>query len=497
MGSFTFKQRLFHSHNFFGIIAALFLYVSIFFGLFAIYLPYISVWEKPSRHFSLAKIEEIEYEKILNPIFKEQNASNSKIEIILPNFKGDPALHVSRPFEQANIYNPTNNEKITNEQNSQLAKFLNEMHYGNPLGLVGLAVFGLIGVLVIFLSINGLLMVLMYRFKSKVNSSRSFFALYHRKIFIWLIAPFFLIVLIGAVFGTSFFSVELISKITTKQSANSIIGKIIFKEVVLPKKQGDGKMLSIASLIKKANDINPNINFEKIILFNWQDESALIKLEGYNPKMPFLNGFINKPNILLKGSSGELVRQVKVLDREWVVLLADFVGFIHLLFGVDIFSRTIVAFLMFVCGVGVVFSVLLYLNKETKILQDVYYYHWFSKLSLAVILGVVPATASLFLTQWLLPFDLSFRLTWQRGIFFDIWLMGLAYSFYELDTKRAIRVFLNFGGSFFVLSVFAHWANMGLHVKPINIFSVDMSLLTFGGLCIFLSYKIKKKALNV
>lgn len=497
MKELSFKQRLFHSHNFFGIISALFLYISIFFGIFAIYLPYISVWEKPSRHFNVAVLEEIQFEKMLNPMLKEKNVSNSKIEIILPNFKGDPALAISRPFEKANFFNPINHSKIEDEANSQLANFLNEMHYGRPLGIAGLMFFGLISVLVLFICLNGLMMVFMYKFKNKISNAQSFFAVFHRKIFIWLIAPFFLIVLIGAVFGTSFFTQELISQLTTKQSSNLIIGKMIFKETKLPKKQGDEKMLDISHLINKAKSINPNINFEKITLYNWQDKSALIKFEGYNPKMPFLNGFTNKPNIILKGTNAELVSQSKVLDREWVILLIDFVAFIHLLFGVDIISRTIIAVLMTICGLGVIFSILLYIKRKTKMLESFHYYHWFSRFALAVILGVIPAVASLFLTQWLLPFELNYRLTWQQGIFFDIWLISLAYSFYELNSLKIIRAFLGFGGVLFILSVLFHWLKMGLSVELVRVFSVDMALLLMGALCIFANFKLKRKDLNV
>lgn len=80
---------------------------------------------------------------------------------------------------------------------------------------------------------------------------------------------------------------------------------------------------------------------------------------------------------------------------------------------------------------------------------------------------------------------------------FDIWLISLAYSFYELNSLKIIRAFLGFGGVLFILSVVFHWLKMGLSVELVKVFSVDMALLLMGALCIFANYKLKRKVLNV
>ena len=51
-----FKQRLQRVHVATGISFSLLMYVAVFFGIFAILLPYIQVWEKPSRHYQIADI---------------------------------------------------------------------------------------------------------------------------------------------------------------------------------------------------------------------------------------------------------------------------------------------------------------------------------------------------------------------------------------------------------------------------------------------------------
>lgn len=88
-------------------------------------------------------------------------------------------------------------------------------------------------------------------------------------------------------------------------------------------------MITMNELIKKAKEINPNIDIQEIELTNWQDSSATAKLEGYNPYMPFLNGISNKPSVTLSGVDGSLITQQTVMDKHWSGLFYDSVFFLH------------------------------------------------------------------------------------------------------------------------------------------------------------------------
>lgn len=494
------KQRLFKGHEFIGMLTSFFLYISLFFGIFAIFLPYIQIWENPSLYFAQKDIATIHYEKMLNPILKEQNQSNSKLELTLVGFRNQPYLTISRPFSKPYHFNPHTFESITLE-NSNLANFLNEIHYAKPLGLIALTLYGLISTAIIFVIIGGLTMVILYRFGKHSTNRRRFLSKWHRNIFIWLSLPFFLFILCAAVMGISFSGLAPLSYFATKgeqKEVGAIIGKVLFpRDEIVKKTNINTKMLPINILIKKAQSINPNINYEKATLIHWGEKNARIILEGYNPYKPFLNGITNKPKVTLKGSDGALISQIKVEDRKYTILIFEAVYFLHLLFGVDIFSRVIVALMMFACGVGLVFSIMLYLSKRVKVFKSIPTYHWLEKLSIFVVVGIFLATASLFLTQWLLPFNLENRLIWQQGIFYNVWIATLTYSFYEKSSKKAIKRLFTLSGACFILSVLCHQVSVGLQVKILDVILVDMALFVLGVSLLYLGYKLNKKDLHV
>ena len=246
-------------------------------------------------------------------------------------------------------------------------------------------------------------------------------------------------------------------------------------------------MQPISTLIKKAGEIAPELIFQRLVLENWGDETARISLEGYNPRKPFLNGVTIKPSVLLDGRDGRLLERHKVSDRPWAVQLTDAVYFLHLLFGVGIFTRSLVFVIMLASGLGIGFGILLWMEKKKRRFKGkLPFYHWMPKLSLAVILGVLPATGLFLVLHWLLPLDLPHRLTWHQGLFFDAWLAALAWSFYRISATRAAREFLITGGVLFMAAPLLHWLKTGLgpvaliQGQMLPILCVDIGLLLAG-----------------
>jgi len=62
------KQRLQRVHVAAGISFSLFMYIAVFFGIFAILLPYIQVWEKPSRHIEYMDVTKVDYATMIDPV---------------------------------------------------------------------------------------------------------------------------------------------------------------------------------------------------------------------------------------------------------------------------------------------------------------------------------------------------------------------------------------------------------------------------------------------
>ena len=499
-----FKQRIQSVHVSAGITFSLFMYICLFFGIFAILLPYIKVWEKPSRHFAPIEITKINYSAMIDPVISAPDFPKNNIIVRLPGFMNEPALSISHQFTKAIFFNPSSMERIDDEgKQSRLALFLNHMHYGRPLGFLGKVFFGLISVGVLFLIIGGLIQVYLIKYGNKGKTKQRFFSKWHRKIFTWVFAPFILITLTGALMNVGLIGASPMAGILTNGKTTDIqavVGPTLFPQPkAVPSLKEKAKMLPISQLIKKAQSIDSDINFQELRLINWNDKSAQIELKGYNPYMPFLNGIFNKPSIILSAVDASLIKHVDVMDRTWSMYVAESTFFLHFLFGVDIFTRLFITLLMLASTFAVGFAVSLYLEKKAKKFDGkIPFYHWMGKLSLAVIIGVIPATGLIFNLQWLLPFDMQDRVFWQQAIFFNFWLATLTWSFYRIESFKAAKEFLILGAVLFMFAPIVHFINSGF--TPISLFvgqmkgilNVDISLFIFGLILLFVGLKLPK-----
>lgn len=499
-----FKQRLQRIHVSTGITFSLLMYIAVFFGIFAIMLPYIQVWEKPSRHFQAADITKINYSAMIDPVISDPDYPRNNIRITLPGYLNDPALKISHQFMEATVFNPSTEEKLNHEgDRSQLAKFLNGMHYGRPLEEVGYTIFGFMAVAVMFLIIGGLILVNTLKYKNNGKNQQSTFSKYHRKIFTWVFPPFIIITLTGALMCIGYNGSGPMTYISTK-GETAIIGKITNpilypKEKAIVKQNNTVDMLPISELIKKAQEINPDVTLQKLTLINWKDSSARIKLQGYNSYYPFLNGIFNKPTLTLNAVDGSVIQNIKVMDKHWSVLVSDATYFLHLLFGVNIYTRVFIALIMLSSCFAIGFGVMLWLEKKAKKFEGkIPFYHWMGKFSLAMMIGVIPASAVLFNLQWLLPIDLTDRLIWQKGAFFNMWLLTLVWSFYRINSYQAAKELLFLAGVLFINVPILHGVIMGL--SPFDLYSqgmniilnVDIALFILGLLLLFVSFKLPK-----
>lgn len=495
-----FKQRVFRIHIAAGITFSLIMYIAIFFGVFAIFLPYIQTWEKPSRYIEKTDIMNVNYNFMLEETLKNPDFPKDNILINLPGRMGDPTVSISNRFVKPVVFNPITNEKIKDEDKTttNLAAFLNELHYGQPLKLIGRLSFGFVAVGTMVLVITGLFLIYLFKFRYKAKNSQALFSTIHVKIFTWAFIPFLLITLTGAVMNVGLISAPPMAQILTKSEAKSIdelVGSVLFPQNKPIKKENiNVTMLPLSELLKKASEINPQLIFKQIKLINWNDTTARAEFIGYNPYKPFLNGGIfNIPYVAFNAHTGELLENKKVLDTVFPVFIAEGLFFLHFLFGIDIFSRVIVAFIMAFCGIAIGFGVMLWLEKKAKKFDGrITFYHWMGKFSLATMIGVIPATAVLFLLQWLLPFDLEDRILWQQGIFYNVWLFTLFWSFYRINSYQASKEFFVIGGTIFILTVILHLINFDLTTLTSNILGVDIVLFLFGILLIFIAKKLPK-----
>ena len=143
------------------------------------------------------------------------------------------------------------------------------------------------------------------------------------------------------------------------------------------------------------------------------------------------------------------------------------------------------------------FGVLLWLEKKArKFPKGVPAYQGMGKLSLATMIGVIPATGVLFALQWALPFDMQDRFLWQKGLFAVAWIATFTWSFYRINSYQAAREFLKIGGVLYLISPFIHFYSSGF--SPIELFNggmgdilgVDVALFISGLLLLYVAYKL-------
>jgi len=491
-----FKQRLFRIHSSAGITFSIVMYISIFFGIFTILLPYISQWEKPSRHFEKAELININYNKMLDVVLQNPDFPKDNILINLPGNTGDPALTITHMFAKPISFNPISEERIDDETSkTHLGKFLNELHYGAPLKLAGRLIFGFVAIGTMALIITGLILVIKMKFQNKGKNQHAVFSKIHIKILTYVFPVLLLVSLTGAIMNVGLISSGPMSQLLTKgQSLNidALVGSVLFPRAEAVKKENkNASMLKIQDLLKKAKEINPELTFKQLKLINWNDSSARIQVIGYNPYKPFLNGRIfNKPSVTLSATTAELITNKKVMDNTWGAFLSEFLFFLHFLFGIDIFTRILIAIIMLFACIGIGFGVMIHLEKQAKKFQDkTIFYHWLGKLSLSTMIGILPATGSLFLMQWILPFDIEDRVLIQQCIFYNIWIFTLFWSFYRINSYKASKEFFFTAGILFILAPILHLIKVNYSMSYIGI---DITLLVLGISLIFISKKLPK-----
>ncbi len=498
-----FNQRLQRIHISLGIGFSFLMYIALFFGLFAILLPYIQNWEKPISHIKIVNPSNVDYDSILKQVLKDDKFPKDKqIILSLPNYMKEPILKISVQSAITKFFDPNTNEELIQEKTHfKLAEFLNFMHYGKLFGEIGLYIFGFMAVAGVILIIGGLYQIFRLKYKNSSNSQTGFFSKWHRKILLWTALPFLLIVISGVFMNIGKKTIPIVVSVASKGETTNI-REFVFPVVhpqdkKIEKSNQKVEMLSLNELFKKAQQQVPELIFHKIKLTNWTDSTASIKFEGYNPYMPFLNGMANIPNITLSGVDGSLINQNKVLDKNWGGIFYDIINYIHLLFVVDDISRMVVFFIMLITTLAIGFGNMLYLEKRARRFRiDIPVYQGFGKLSLAVMLGVIPATALLFVLQWLLPFDLENKTLITKGVFATFWCFIFTYSFYRLNSYQTAKEFLFLSGILFILSSIIHSLKSNFSLIQLwnkelyTIFAVDVGLIIIGSILIFIAYKL-------
>jgi len=150
---FKFLHR---SHTIIGLVVLFLFYMSTYFGTLTFFMPYLKVWESPSRHFVPLAEHAFNIDLLLGELLEKQHLLSSKpVDITLPSFR-DPLLKLSSESQNSLYLNPLTNEviKLSKEENL-ISTFFNELHTGVVIPLIGMPLMGIMSIGIVFLTLGG------------------------------------------------------------------------------------------------------------------------------------------------------------------------------------------------------------------------------------------------------------------------------------------------------------------------------------------------------
>ena len=491
---------LLQSHAGIGIAVAAFFFIALFFGTISMLSPYLGNWEKVSRHFSPVQRSAIDLDALVGQVIDRGGWPDSGIRVTLPSQR-DPALSIGHRFVDSVYLHPGTGTELKHEGRG-LNRFLVDLHSGRVLGRTGVYIMGLGAVGVLFLGINGWWLIFSHRdysvslWRWKVGA----WLRWHRKLTQWLFPALFLLALTSAFLGFGFpfgGGLAYVASHGAKASTHSVLGSVVFGPKTKLTSTGlKADMTALNQLYRKACKDFVDVDIQTIGLDHWGDRNAVITFSGPLKKRSWLTERINRLSITYRASDGCFLMKEDIGSVHWIKKLLSCFYFFHFLTDAGPLLRG----LMFFCGsglcLGVGAAVLAWIWKRPGRQKQGWQYFIWSRIFITIFVGVIPATAVLFLSHWLLPQGCEDRMVWLKGIFYLAWQSTLIWEIVQENNRRSVGGLLIVAGVCLCAAPIAHGFATGffiwtsLRARLLTIAGVDMGLVFAGGLCLWCGLKL-------
>ncbi len=485
-------KYLMRAHTVLGLVAIFIFYICTYFGAITVFLPYISAWENPSRHFVLEE-KNINLDKVIPQIIKDKNLEKT-ISITLPTFR-DKTISIKDEKSETFYINPNTNTLLdTRNENNFVTNFFNEIHMGKNIPSIGQVITATACILMIFLSISGLILWLNNR-KNKRKNEKVWMR-WHR-ISALVLLPFILIFSITASVTGFMFPGSAPIAYTASNTKEIHLEKIVFP-ILFPKDEKVSQsfksdMLDISILQNKALEYYPDLKIESIKLFNWNEQYAQIKFTGHLKNNRALSARHNRMYIVLKGINGELIKKKDLSNSNTTNKLLSVFYFFHFIPDESIIIRIFYFTFGIVMAASLAFGFLIYSDKKSKKTKnDLGYYSKLNTFAMAVMIGIIPASALVLCLHWIIPFEILEREFYIKSSFYGLWLLTFVYSAFKNSALKVTNNLLVFSALILVFTVLIHgyktnWYFWLSYIDNMNdIFFVDFALLSFALVfCIF------------
>ena len=489
---------LIQAHTKLGLFALFFFYISAFFGTVTLFLPQIKTWESPSRYFIKGEVHAKQLDSLIQRTIQEEGFSTDMIEVTLPSYRDD-VIAINDPASRTKYVNPYTLKMLdTTKDRAFLSQFFNDIHVGRNIPKLGQLLMGISSILIIFLLLSGIML-----FINKHKAKKSFSFKWHRDISLLLLPYIIVFALTGSVLGFMLGSSAPFAYAATEAkqgNMRALVGPIIFPRETIPKKGGSALMLNIDKLKKDAQSAYPELLIKKFILLSWYDKSAQIKFLGSLKNNRIVSGNINRQYITLSGVTGEVLEKSSLESSHVGKKFLSSFYFFHFIPDEELLVRIIYLILGMLFLISMGFGFLIWSQKKAKeYTHNPQYFSFLSRFSMAVLLGVIPATALTLLLFWSLPFDLFERVLWIKGAFYAFWALLLLLSVYFDDVMELIKTYCFITSTLLFMTILAHMIALKEKLAKLvqsgefhTVLAFDLCLLILSVLA-FLLYKYLDK----
>ncbi|NCB50127.1 MAG: hypothetical protein EOM53_05595 [Alphaproteobacteria bacterium] len=501
--SLIFKY-LYRSHTIIGLAVLFLFYLSTFFGTLTLFMPYIKVWESPSRHFVPSIEHAFNIDTLLENVLREHHFLGTKpIEITLPSFR-DPLIKLSSEAQNSLYINPVSHEvfHLAKEENS-LSLFFNELHTGVVIPLVGMPLMGIMSVGILFLSVGGVWLYFKKRKTQKPSKNRRIAWFSWHKIIGLSIIPYALIFsLTGAFLGLMLSTSKPYAWAMSDgklSNMRQLVAPILFAQPKYPPSATSSQMLAFSELHAIAKEHYPTLQITNATLYHYGTKEAKVRFRGFDEENRALSGRINRLSITLDASSGAEVERKTLAESHTINQTLSLFYFLHFLPDETLALRLVVAFFGVIMGLSLLSGYLIWAKKKLHqkgVLADA-----FNRVSIALLMGLFPSSALVLFLHWFLPMELFDKEVWLRGAFYASLSFWLFYSMFERSIVGILSLLLKVSAWLFVGAVIFHGLKSGFFLweslmqEAWVLFYVDVALLIIAGLLLYGARWVEKKEL--
>ena len=499
-------KYLYRSHTIIGLIVLCFFYISTYFGTLTLFMPYIKVWESPSRHFVSSANHSFNIDTLLDRVLVEHQFVGAKpIDIMLPSFR-DPLIKISSESQNSLYINPLSHEvlKIAKEENL-ISSFFNELHTGGVLPLIGMPLMGAMSIGILFLSIGGVWLYFTKRDHQKHTHKpwKQTWMSWHKMTGLGVLPYALVFSLTGAFLGLLLSTSHPFAWAMSEGKANTmrqLVAPILFPPAKYPRIAQSAEMLPFSLLLEKAKTAYPSLSITHATFYHYGTAGAKVFFRGYDSESSVQSGRFNRVGITLDAHNGGDVIEKKTLEDSHIIkrVLSTFY-FLHFVPDETLGVRLILALFGCLMAFSLVTGYLLWAEK--KLYQQGIVGDMMNRVGIAVMIGILPASTLVPCLHWILPHDLFDKEIWIRGSFYAFWSFWLFYCVYERSIARIIRLMLTTSAWLLIGTVLFHELKSGYFLwtsfthEAWVLFSIDLGLLV-GSIVLFsISKWVETKAL--